>query len=196
MEPVVSENGKNKDNELNPEDLFDDGLLADEEATEQPAAESGDQEDNVESPVAEEEAAGGEESGLNDLEADDLFLDLDSSAPVQDEQAAPAVESEAAADSDLDLSEEDDLLGAVEIELSPEEQAEIERRGRMRWFVIHANTGHENKVKRNIEMAIRSNHMEEYFGEILVATQEVAEMKNGKRVTSKRKFFPATSWSR
>ena len=49
----------------------------------------------------------------------------------------------------------------VEIELSPEEQAEIERRGRMKWFVIHANTGHENKVKRNIEMAIKSNHMEE-----------------------------------
>ena len=61
----------------------------------------------------------------------------------------------------------------------------------MKWFVIHANTGHENKVKRNIEMAIKSNHMEENFGEIMVATQEVTEMKNGKRVTSKRKFFPS-----
>jgi transcriptional antiterminator NusG len=61
----------------------------------------------------------------------------------------------------------------------------------MRWYVIHANTGHENKVKRNIEMAIKSNHMEEYFGEVLVATQEVTEMKNGKRSTVKRKFFPS-----
>ncbi|MCK9994855.1 MAG: transcription termination/antitermination protein NusG [Candidatus Krumholzibacteria bacterium] len=61
----------------------------------------------------------------------------------------------------------------------------------MNWYVIHANTGHENKVKRNIEMAIKSNHMEESFGEVLVATQEVTEMKNGKRTVSKRKFFPS-----
>jgi transcriptional antiterminator NusG len=65
------------------------------------------------------------------------------------------------------------------------------RRARMRWFVLHANTGHENKVKRNIEMAVKSNHMERHFGEVLVATQEVTEMKNGKRATVKRKFFPS-----
>ncbi|MCB1150539.1 transcription termination/antitermination protein NusG [bacterium] len=61
----------------------------------------------------------------------------------------------------------------------------------MRWYVIHANTGHENKVKRNIEMAIKANELEDSFGEVLVATQDVTEMKNGKRVTSKRKFFPS-----
>ena len=61
----------------------------------------------------------------------------------------------------------------------------------MKWYVLHANTGHENKVKRNIEMAIRSNHMESHFGDVLVATQEVTEMKNGKRSTVKRKFFPS-----
>lgn len=126
------------------------------------------------------------DADLDDLAADDLFLDL----PEEDhkEEKAPAVE---AVDAPVDISEEDELLGALEIELSPEEQAEIERRGRMKWFVIHANTGHENKVKRNIEMAIKSNHMEDNFGEVLVATQEVTEMKNGKRVTSKRKFFPS-----
>lgn len=72
-----------------------------------------------------------------------------------------------------------------------DEAAERERRARMKWYVLHANTGHENKVKRNIEMAIRSNHMERHFGEVLVATQEVTEMKNGKRATVKRKFFPS-----
>lgn len=62
----------------------------------------------------------------------------------------------------------------------------------LKWFVIHANTGHENKVKRNIEGSLRSNeHMQQYFGEVLVVTQEVTEMRNGKRVTSKRKFFPS-----
>ncbi|MBD3221936.1 transcription termination/antitermination protein NusG [bacterium] len=87
-------------------------------------------------------------------------------------------------------SGEGDLLDAIDIELSPEEQAEIERRSRLQWFTIHANTGHENKVKRNIEMAIKSNHMEDSFGDVLVPVQEVTEMKNGKRVTSKRKFLP------
>jgi transcriptional antiterminator NusG len=83
-----------------------------------------------------------------------------------------------------------DLLDSFEIAVSPEEEAEIERRSRLEWFTIHANTGHENKVKRNIEMAIRSNHMDENFGDILVPIQEVTEMKNGKRVTTKRKFLP------
>ncbi len=63
---------------------------------------------------------------------------------------------------------------------------------KMKWFVVHANTGHENKVKRNIEQSIRTNaDMEGYFGEVLVVTQEVTEMRNGKRVTTKRKFFPS-----
>jgi transcriptional antiterminator NusG len=80
---------------------------------------------------------------------------------------------------------------AADAALAEEERREQERRAKMRWYVIHANTGHENKVKRNIEIAIKSNHMEEFFGEVLVATQEVTEMKNGKRSTVKRKFFPS-----
>jgi len=62
----------------------------------------------------------------------------------------------------------------------------------LKWFVIHANTGHENKVRRNIEQSIRADEeMQKYFGEVLVVTQEVTEMRNGKRVTTKRKFFPS-----
>ncbi len=127
--------------------------------------------------------------GGNDESADALFFDLPDEEFVADDEAA-AAETPAEADAGP-VSEEDELLAALEIELTPEEQAEIERRGRMKWFVIHANTGHENKVKRNIEMAIKSQHMEENFGEVLVATQEVTEMKNGKRSTVKRKFFPS-----
>ncbi len=130
------------------------------------------------------------ETGADD-DADSLFLDLPDKEQDPGAEAPAAAPVEQAGDTGAAPTEEDDLLAAVEIELSPEEQAEIERRSRMKWFVIHANTGHENKVKRNIEMAIKSNHMEEYFGEILVATQEVTEMKNGKRSTVKRKFFPS-----
>jgi len=131
------------------------------------------------------------------VDADDLFLDLPD-APVSEE---PATDDAAATGDDLDLDalalglddeslDEQSLLDAIEIEVSPEEQAEIERRSRLEWFALHANTGHENKVKRNIEMAIKSNQMEEFFGDVLVPIQEVTEMKNGKRVTTKKKFLP------
>ncbi len=153
-------------------------------------------EENKESSAEEmgleaEAAAGQDAAGEDpDLGVDDLFLDL----PDEDVVEAPAEEVKPTGEDPLfdeGPAEEDDLLAAVDIELSAEELAEIERRGRMRWFVIHANTGHENKVKRNIEMAIKSNSMEDFFGEVLVATQEVTEMKNGKRNTVKRKFFPS-----
>jgi transcriptional antiterminator NusG len=62
----------------------------------------------------------------------------------------------------------------------------------LRWYVVHANTGHENKVRKNIIQSIRTTEgMENFFGDVLVVTQEVTEMRNGKRVTTKRKFFPS-----
>lgn len=75
---------------------------------------------------------------------------------------------------------------------APSAQAPKAERGGMKWYVVHANTGHENKVRRNIEQSIRSDpEMQKMFGEVLVVTQEVTEMRNGKRVTTKRKFFPS-----
>jgi len=98
---------------------------------------------------------------------------------------------------DEDLAVEPASIGETPVEALIEDSGDVDiveeekRRRGMRWYVIHANTGHENKVKRNIEMAIKANALEDVFGEILVATQDVTEMKNGRRVTSKRKFFPS-----
>jgi transcriptional antiterminator NusG len=60
-----------------------------------------------------------------------------------------------------------------------------------KWYVIHTYSGHENKVKTNLEKAIHSAGLEDQFGQILVMTEEVVEMKDGKRKTSKRKTFPS-----
>ena len=60
-----------------------------------------------------------------------------------------------------------------------------------KWYAIHTYSGHENKVKANLEKAIHSAGLEEQFGQILVMTEEVVEMKDGKRKTSKRKTFPS-----
>jgi transcriptional antiterminator NusG len=113
---------------------------------------------------------------------DSLFLDLPEESP-----APPAAPEDAAAEG----GGTETVGAAGEETVAKAADASGERRTDLKWYVIHANTGHENKVKRNIEMAIKSNHMEDYFGEILVATQEVTEMKNGKRSTVRRKFFPS-----
>lgn len=59
-----------------------------------------------------------------------------------------------------------------------------------RWYVVHAYSGFENQVKRSLEERILRFGMEDKFGEILVPTEEVVEMKEGQKRKSERKFFP------
>ena len=59
-----------------------------------------------------------------------------------------------------------------------------------RWYVIHAFSGYEARVKKSLEEAIERVGMEDLFGEILVPTEEVVEMRDGVKRKSERKFFP------
>jgi transcriptional antiterminator NusG len=58
------------------------------------------------------------------------------------------------------------------------------------WYVVHSYAGYENKVKANLENRISSLDMEEYIFQIEVPTEEVTEIKNGKRQQVQRKVFP------
>ena len=60
----------------------------------------------------------------------------------------------------------------------------------MQWYVVHAYSGFENTVKRSLEDRISCNAMTEKFGQILVPTEEVVEMRDGQKRKSDRKFFP------
>lgn len=60
----------------------------------------------------------------------------------------------------------------------------------MNWYVVHAYSGFEQQVKRALADRIVHKAMQSSFGEILVPTEEVVEMKEGKRRKSERKFFP------
>ena len=60
----------------------------------------------------------------------------------------------------------------------------------MRWYVVHAYSGMEKAVERNIIERINREGMQSKFGRILVPTEEVVEMKNGQRKTTERRFFP------
>ena len=60
----------------------------------------------------------------------------------------------------------------------------------LRWYVVHAYSGFENNVMKSIKERIERFGLEDQFGEILVPTEEVVEMRDGKKRKSDRKFFP------
>ncbi|WP_396431619.1 transcription termination/antitermination protein NusG [Limnohabitans sp.] len=60
----------------------------------------------------------------------------------------------------------------------------------LKWYVVHAYSGMEKAVERNIVERITRSGMASKFGRILVPTEEVVEIKNGQKRTTERKFFP------
>lgn len=59
-----------------------------------------------------------------------------------------------------------------------------------RWYVVHAYSGFEKKVASSLRDRINRFEMTDFFGEIMVPTEEVVEMKGGQKRKSERKFFP------
>ena len=62
--------------------------------------------------------------------------------------------------------------------------------GKMRWYVVQAFAGFEQRVATSLREHIKIHSMEEKFGEVLVPTEEVVEMRGGQKRKSERKFFP------
>ena len=60
----------------------------------------------------------------------------------------------------------------------------------LKWYVVHAYSGMEKAVERNIKERINRAGMQHMFGDILVPTEEVVEIKNGQKRTSERRFYP------
>ncbi|MGB7932792.1 MAG: transcription termination/antitermination protein NusG [Gammaproteobacteria bacterium] len=60
----------------------------------------------------------------------------------------------------------------------------------LQWYVVHAYSGFENQVKRTLQDRITRSGMQDKFGDILVPTEEVVEMRDGAKRKSERKFFP------
>jgi transcription termination/antitermination protein NusG len=60
----------------------------------------------------------------------------------------------------------------------------------MRWYVVHAYSGYEKKVAFALQDRVELHGLQARFGEILVPTEEVVEMRSGEKRTSERMFFP------
>ena len=101
---------------------------------------------------------------------------------VSDPLAAPAPSSDD--DGPADTGEDDETADPVEA-----------MRKKLRilpgdWYVVHSYAGYENKVKTNLEARIQSLDVEDYIYQIEVPTEEVTEIKNGKRAQVNRKVLP------
>ncbi len=84
---------------------------------------------------------------------------------------------------DDDVIDEDELL-----EAPVRQQSAYDRPGR--WYVLHSQSGYENKVRQNLEARTRSMNMEERIYEIEIPLEDVAEIRNGKKVVVQKKMFP------
>jgi len=168
-----------------------------------------------ESPVADTISGAGD---LAFVDADDVEVDDDESESVAEkepeaaepetqetESATPdteevAAEEVAAEEPEVEepaveepkaVEEEEPVAEPVEV-TAPEAVAVPEDTGPpKRWYVVHTYSGHENKVKVNISKMINTSPVKEHFGQIIVPTEEVAEMKKGKKTVTTKKFFPS-----
>lgn len=82
------------------------------------------------------------------------------------------------------------MTDAVEIGVAETTGAATPSNPDLRWYIVHAYSGMEKAVERNITERIVRAGMENKFGRILVPTEEVVEIKNGQRKTTERRLFP------
>ncbi|MCL8024569.1 transcription termination/antitermination protein NusG [Nocardioides bruguierae] len=119
--------------------------------------------------------------------------DVAADEPDVDEDALDEVDADLAEDADVeDEASQDEAAEAAEAEESdPLEEFRRELWAKPGdWFVVHTYSGMENRVKQNLENRIISLNMEDYIHEIVVPTEEVAEIKNGQRKMVKRTVLP------
>ncbi len=58
------------------------------------------------------------------------------------------------------------------------------------WYVVHTYSGYEGKVRENLRQRVEILGLEDQIGEVLIPTEDVVEMREGKRIVTKKKFFP------
>jgi transcriptional antiterminator NusG len=101
----------------------------------------------------------------------------------------------AALDVEDELAEHELVHEEIQIEEEVEEAAPeveeeaVEQEGRG-WYVVHSYSGYENKVKKNLESRMESMGMQDYIFQVVVPSEEVIELRDGRRRTVERRIFP------
>jgi len=199
------------------DDGDDEEYSADDEAEEGPADDDNSDDEPVVAVAAADAAEDDEVVTASDVEdaAEELAAETAETAaddsteeePADDELVFSSADSGTTSDEDEDETDDDadvDAFAAAAVAVQADEEvAEPEEpgdpleelRSRLRsqigdWYVVHTYSGMENRVKGNLENRINSLNMEDYIFEIIVPTEEVAEIKNGQRRMVKRTVLP------
>ena len=93
---------------------------------------------------------------------------------------------------ELDNFPDEDEFEATETvdQIQPKEINRLESSQKAKWYVVHTYSGHENKVKVNIEKIVENRGMQDLILSIVVPTEDRVELKNGQRKVKTRKMFP------
>jgi transcriptional antiterminator NusG len=138
-------------------------------------------------PVAESTAESADES--TDESTDEVSDEATETAV--DEDLDETAQADAEIDAETDAAAEADTEDEVADEDDPLEEFRRELWAKPGdWYVVHTYYGMENRVRQNLENRIVSLNMEDYIHEIVVPTEEVAEIKNGQRKMVKRTVLP------
>jgi transcriptional antiterminator NusG len=168
------------------------------DVTDVPTAEAADElplgDEVAEDVIAEESAEPAEalvqedaDAGLEDEPQDESADE----APADEVEAPEAAEDDAADDVEAEVAADDEAEDEAAADQDPLEAFRNELYAKPGdWFVVHTYSGMENRVRANLENRISSLHMEDYIHEIVVPTEEVAEIKNGQRKMVKRTVLP------
>lgn len=110
---------------------------------------------------------------------------------VETEVVADAPQAEVEAEPVAEPQPEPAAEPVADIDAPLDEEAELRERSKIGdWYVVHSYAGYENRVKTNIESRRETFDMEDYIYEVSVPSEEVTEIKNGKKVKVNRKPYP------
>jgi transcriptional antiterminator NusG len=136
--------------------------------------------------ASERDADGTAEAEALGVAGDDVAI----AEPADATEAADATEPAAA---DAEPAGDEPAADATDEDSDEDPIETLRRELRMQvgdWYVVHSYAGYENKVKANLESRIQSLDMEDYIFQVEVPTEDVVEIKNGKRQQVQRKVFP------
>ncbi|MGI9613164.1 MAG: transcription termination/antitermination protein NusG, partial [Acidimicrobiales bacterium] len=170
------------------DDVAETGAVEAEDAAPEPA----ESDDDAAPADSTTEDTDSDDTASDDTASDDSDSDDAASDVVADDTTeAPEAEQDVAAEGETDdeaVAEGDEASDEEDEAPPPKRESPYDRPGR--WYVLHTQSGYENKVKSNLEARTQSMNMEERIFEIVIPLEDVVEFKNGKKVVVQKKVFP------
>ena len=109
-------------------------------------------------------------------------------APLQQDADAPVADADAPmTDADAPVADADAPVAEV---AEPRKEPRSLRAPRKRFYIVHTYTGSENTARAGLQERVKAEGLEEFFGDVLIPTEKVVEVRSGVRHESTRRFFP------